>query len=83
MSEVKEISLINSLARQRPTTNTFKMPMPGDAGVRQYRMFWYDADHEQGKMLPIGKYPDQVVTLDYFRSPKALFSRAEAVRVIK
>lgn len=73
MSEVKEISLINSLARQRPTTNTFKMPMPGDAGVRQYRMFWYDADHEQGKMLPIGKYPDQVVTLDYFRSPEALF----------
>lgn len=24
-------------------------------------------------MLPIGKYPDQVVTLDYFRSPEALF----------
>ena len=73
MSEVKEISLINSLAHQRPTTKTFKMPMPGDAGVRQYRLYWYDADHEQGKMLPIEKYPDQIVTMDHFRSPETLF----------
>ncbi|MEY8685987.1 prolyl oligopeptidase family serine peptidase [Bacteroides sp. AN502(2024)] len=73
MSEVKEISLINSLTHQRPTTKTFKMPMPGDAGVRQYRLYWYDADHEQGKMLPIDKYPDQVVALDHFRSPESLF----------
>ncbi|WP_148372566.1 S9 family peptidase [Bacteroides bouchesdurhonensis] len=73
MSEVKEISLIHSLGNSRPTTNTFKMPMPGDAGVRQYRVFWYDADRGQGKLLPIEKYPDQVVAMDYFRSLTALY----------
>lgn len=73
MSEVKEISLIHSLGNSRPTTNTFKMPMPGDAGVRQYRVFWYDADRGQGKLLPVEKYPDQVVAMDYFRSLTALY----------
>ena len=73
MSEVKDMSLIHSLGNSRPTTNTFKMPMPGDIGVRQYHLFWYDADHQQGKMLSIEKYPDQVVTMDYFRSPTALY----------
>ena len=73
MSEVKEISLIHSLGNSRPTTNTIKMPMPGDAGVRQYRVFWYDADRGQGKLLPVEKYPDQVVAMDYFRSLTALY----------
>lgn len=73
MSEVKEVSLIHSLRNSRPTTETFKMPMPGDAGVRQYRLFWYDADHGQGKFLPIGKYPDQVVAMDYFRTSTSLY----------
>lgn len=73
MSEVKEVSLIHSLGHSRPTTNTFKMPMPGDAGVRQYRLFWYDADHGLGKFLPIGKYPDQVVAMDFLRTPAALY----------
>ena len=73
MSEVKEMSLINSLTKQRPAVSTFKMPMPGDAGVRRYNIFWYDADNEKGGMLPIDKYPDQVVELNYFRSPKTLY----------
>lgn len=73
MSEIKEISLVYSLNNKRPTVETFKMPMPGDAGVRQYRIYYYDADHDKGKLLPIEKYPDQVVDMDYFRSVTSLY----------
>ena len=73
MSEVKELGFINSLASPRPQTVTFKMPMPGDEGVRRFRLFWYNADTGEARMLPIDKYPDQVVEMDYFRSDEALF----------
>ena len=72
-SEVQELSLINSLTTGRPRTNTFKMPMPGDAGVNRYRLFWYDADKGKGRLLPIDKYPDQVVDLGFYRSDEALY----------
>ena len=72
-SEVEEISLIHSLGKGRPRTQTFKMPMPGDAGVRRYHLFYLDAATGQAKRLPIDKYADQEVTLDYFRSEDALF----------
>ncbi len=73
MSEVEEISLVRSLNKIRPTTHTFKMPMPGDAGVRRYRIFWYNAESGESKYLPIEKYPDQVVNMDYSRSEEALY----------
>lgn len=73
MSCVKEMGLINSLASPRPKVVTFKMPMPGDTGVRQYKLFFYDADKGEGKLAPIGKYADQVVDMNYFRSADALF----------
>jgi len=73
MSAVKEMGLVNSLTKQRPKLVTFKMPMPGDAGVKQYRLLYYDADKGQAKALPIEKYADQVVDLNYFRSKEALF----------
>ena len=72
-SEVEEISLIHSLGHARPKTRTFKMPMPGDKGVRRYHMLWIDAEGREAKKLPIYKYPDQEVTLDYFRSETALY----------
>ena len=72
-SEVQELSLINSLTPGRPRTNTFKMPMPGDAGVNRYRLFWYDADKGEGRLLPIDKYPDQEVDLGTYRSNEALY----------
>lgn len=72
-SEVKEISLIHSVDKGRPRTQTFKMPMPGDEGVRRYHLYWLNADTGEGKRLPIYKYVDQEVALDYFRSEGALF----------
>lgn len=72
-SDIKEVSIINSLSNDRPTTKSFKMPMPGDKGVKQYRIFWYDADKNVSKFLPIEKYADQEVKLDFFRSDKVLY----------
>ncbi len=71
--KVKEMSLIHSLTNPRPTTNTFKMPMPGDSCVWQYKIFWYNADKQIGKILPIEKYPDQLVAMDYYRSDTTLY----------
>lgn len=73
MSQVQEMGLIQSLGKKRPTLKTFKMPMPGDVGVKQTRIFWHDADTDRSHLLPIEKYPDQVVELLPFRSPQALF----------
>lgn len=72
-SKIKEEALVNSLSKSRPTFKVFKMPMPGDEGVKRYRLYWYDADNHKGKMLPIDKYPDQIVDLDFFRSDSVLF----------
>src|SRR5690554_384732 len=72
-SEIEDMSITFSLKEPRPTTSTFKMPMPGDSGVRQYRLFWYDAEKDEAKTLPIEKYPDQQVDMDYYRSDEALF----------
>lgn len=72
-SEIKTMSLIHSLDNERPVTETFKMPMPGDKGVKRYKIFWYDADKGEGRLLPIDKYADQTVTMDYYRSSTALY----------
>lgn len=72
-SKVKEMGFVNALSEPRPTVKTFKMPMPGDKEIRQYRIFWYNAAKGEGKYLPIEKYPDQEIDLDYFRSDSVLF----------
>ena len=71
--EVATMSLLHALGSGRPRTETFRMPMPGDKGVRRYRMFWYDADHATGRLLPIDKYPDQVVSMGHYRSDQSLY----------
>lgn len=73
MNEVENISIVQSVDSPRPRTTTFKMPMPGESGVRQYRIFWYNADKGEAKMLPIQKYADQVVDMNYFRSETNLY----------
>jgi len=72
-SEIKETGLIESLGNDRPTIKRFKMPMPGDEGVRRFRIYWYNPETGDGKYLPIDKYPDQTVDVNYYRSPERLF----------
>lgn len=64
-SGIEEMGFIESLTEGRPKVNTFKMPMPGDSGIRRYSIYWYDADKDEGRYLPIDKYPDQTVELGY------------------
>ncbi len=70
---VKNMALIHSLGKKRPTHEIYKMPMPGDKEVKQYRLWWYNADTDVGKLLAIDKYPDQEVKLSYFRSDSILY----------
>lgn len=60
---VGELSLINSLGNGRPRTKTFRMEMPGDEKVRQYKLFVYDADNAANGIVKIKKYKDQEIQL--------------------
>lgn len=70
---IKTMTTINSLADPRPTITTFKMPMPNDKNVRRYKMLWYDADKDSLRMAPIGKYEDEEVKEDYFKSKEWIY----------
>lgn len=72
-SRIREMGIVHALGPDRPRLETFRMPMPGDEGVRQTRIWWYDADRDEGRYLDIAKYPDQEVELNYFRSDSVLF----------
>lgn len=67
-SEILETGFIESLGNDRPTVNSFKMPMPGDKGVRRYRVFWYNPETGESRYLPIEKYPDQTIDAGIYRS---------------
>lgn len=63
-SEVADLYIINALAKPRPRLKTKKMPLPNEKHVRQYKLFWYNADTDEAKLLPIEKFKDQYVELD-------------------
>lgn len=72
-SEVGELYIINSLAKPRPTLVTKKMPLPNEKGVRRFKLWWYDADRDEGRFLDIDRFKDQQVTLDYNRTEQVLW----------
>jgi len=72
-SDIKEMGLIESLGEDRPRVRTFRMPMPGDEGIRRYRMYWFNPENGEGRYLPIDKYPDQTVDVNYYRSDDTLY----------
>lgn len=70
---IKEMGIIRSLDKDRPVVETFKMPMPGDSCVRRFRLFWHNPETGESRYLPIDKYPDQNVEMNYRYTPEALF----------
>ena len=42
-----------------------KMPLPNGNGIRRYRLYWYNADTGEGRLLPITPNPDYFVQMDY------------------
>lgn len=73
LSGVGEMTLVRSLTKGRPQAHTYRMPMPGDKSVAQYRLFWYNADCGQTSWLPIDKYPDQEVYTLATRTPSSMY----------
>lgn len=72
-SSIKEMGFIESLTDGRPKVNVFKMPMPGDEGVRRFRIYWFNPETCEGRYLPIDKYPDQLVEMNFFTSDSIAF----------
>lgn len=70
---IKEMGIIHSIGAERPTVETFKMPMPGDSCVKRVRLYWYNPESDEGRYLPIEKYADQTVDVNYHYTPDALF----------
>lgn len=64
-SKVGNLYLVDVLRGDRPRLKTKHMPLPNEKNVRQYRLYWYNADTGEGKVLPIDKYKDQEVKLNY------------------
>lgn len=72
-SEVGELYIINSLAKPRPKLITKKMPLPNEKGVRRFRLWWYDADKDEGRYLDIDRFKDQNVALDFNRTEQTMW----------
>ena len=52
-----------------------KMPLPNGNGIRRYRLYWYNADTGEGRMLPIMPTPDYFVQMDFGQSGDPYFLR--------
>ena len=50
-----------------------KMPLPNGNGIRRYRLFWYNADTRESRMLPITPHRDYFVQMDFDRQGEDQF----------
>ena len=73
-SEVGDLYILNAISGHRPKLRTKKMPLPNEKGVRRFKLFWYNADTRQGKLLPIqGTMTDPTISLAYNNSKDTLW----------
>ena len=72
-SQVGDLYIINSLAQPRPKLITKKMPLPNEKGVRRFKLWWYDADKDEGRFLDIDRFKDQNVALNYDRTEQTMW----------
>ena len=72
-SEVGNLYIINALAQPRPKLETKKMPLPNEKGVRRFKLFWYNADTDEARWLPIDKFKDQNVVLNDLRNGRDIY----------
>ena len=64
-SKVGNLYILDVLHSDRPRLKTKRMPLPNEKYVRQYRLYWYNADTGEGRVLPIEKFKDQEVKFNY------------------
>ena len=70
-TEVSYLNLVHTLVTP-PRLEQKKMPLPGN-GTRRFRLYWYNADTGEGRLLPITTQRDQFVQLDYEKSDDYLW----------
>ena len=63
-SDVQYLNLLHSLETPQRLEQK-KMPLPGGNGIRRYRLYWYNADTGEGRLLPIAPNRDYHVQLDF------------------
>ena len=71
-SEVNYLNLVHTMDNP-PRLEQKKMPLPGGNGPRKYRLYWYNADKGEGRLLPIAANADDFVQLDYDKSGDAQY----------
>ena len=63
---VGTLSLVNALAEPRPTTETYRFPMPGDTAVNIFRTYLVDAEKGTMEELPLTRRSDDLIDLSSF-----------------
>ncbi len=71
-SEVNFLNLVHTMDNP-PRLEQKKMPLPGGNGARKYRLYWYNADKGEGRLLPIAANADDFVQLDYDKTGDAQY----------
>lgn len=56
-----------------PSLEQKKMPLPGGNAIRHYRLYWYNADTGEGRLLPVSPRPDDFIQLDYGKEDDHIF----------
>ena len=66
-TEVGYLNLLHTTATPQKLEQK-KMPLPGDGGRRHFRLYWYNADTGESRLLPITTHRDQFVQPDFQKS---------------
>jgi dipeptidyl aminopeptidase/acylaminoacyl peptidase/subtilisin family serine protease len=72
-SRVGDLYLIDALGKKRPQLRTKKMPLPAEEGVRQFKIYWYNADTDTGRLLPIERFKDQNVAIGHYTTDREMY----------
>ena len=71
-SDVNYLNIVHTMDNP-PRLEQKKMPLPGGNGARKYRLYWYNADKGEGRLLPIAANADDFVQLDYDKTGDAQY----------
>lgn len=61
--KVKELWVINSMAKPRPTLETYKYEMPGDKDVPQTHLYVFDVEGNSYKEINTSAFKDQTLSI--------------------
>lgn len=65
--KVKDLWVINSMAKPRPTLESYKYEMPGDKDIPQEHLFVFNLEDNSCKEVNVNKYKDQTLGLESTR----------------